>query len=422
MQPAAQVQAVIELFADSITTSYPADRLMANYFRSRRYIGSKDKAAISELFYTVLRQRLSLEFVLEVLAQPSTPSSLVAVQLQLDGLDIANIFTGQRYQPQRLANIDSISRASNDIVDSAPEHVRLNVPAWIEPELKSSLGENYPAEMRASLQRASTDVRVNHLKTDQAALQAAFEKQGWQTKLGRYSPWSLRFERRVGFLNLPQFKQGWFEVQDEGSQLLALLTDASAGQKVVDFCAGAGGKSLAMAAMMENKGTLYASDVHSKRLAELEKRARRAGVHNIRTHLLNSEHDKWVKQHQRRADIVLVDAPCSGTGTWRRNPDSRWNLTAQNLENLRALQSSILASASRLVKPGGRLVYATCSLLQSENEKQVAQFLQASPEYSRISLPLPETIQAQAEPSEVRLLSSQHQTDGFFVASLMRKG
>jgi 16S rRNA (cytosine967-C5)-methyltransferase len=202
--------------------------------------------------------------------------------------------------------------------------------------------------------------------------------------------------------------------------VLACLAGAKPGERVVDFCAGAGGKSLAMAQMMDNKGVIYACDVHDKRLDNLGKRARRAGVHNIRSKVLSSERDKWVKQHSGYADLVLVDAPCSGTGTWRRNPDSRWNLSVDDLDELQTLQASILDSASRLVKPGGRLIYATCSFLQRENEDQVAKFLEHHPEFSSIQLTLQNGEDVLIESPTVRLLSSVHETDGFFAAGFTR--
>ena len=235
----------------------------------------------------------------------------------------------------------------------------------------------------------------------------------------------MRFERRVALFGLPAFKQGWFEIQDEGSQLLALLSGVRAGQKVVDFCAGAGGKTLAMAAMMENKGTIYACDVHSKRLEQLAKRSKRAGVHNVRSHLLSSENDKWVKKHAHYADTVLLDAPCTGTGTWRRSPDSRWNLRQENLDDLVELQQSILQSAKRLVKPGGRLLYATCSLLEEENEAQVRQFLDLNPDFSPENFEVPAAMAAYPERfknggHEIRTFPSLTGTDGFYVASMRR--
>ncbi len=421
MQAPAQVQAAIELLTESIETCYPADRLMANYFRSRRYIGSKDKAAISELFYSVLRQRLKLEYLLENVGVELNSRHLVALEQHLSGLSLKSIFTGEKYQPKPLlAQQDIVAIQDEDLI-GAPEHVRHAVPAWLHPELKSSLGEDLEAEMLAAQQRATTDIRVNTLQLEREELQASLAGQSAAFEHGALSPWAIKFSERVALFNLPEFKQGAFEVQDEGSQVLALLTNAQPGNVVVDFCAGAGGKSLALAAMMGNKGVLYACDVHGKRLAQLEKRARRAGVHNTRTHVLSSEHDKWVKKHRSKADVVLIDAPCSGTGTWRRNPDSRWNLKPEDLTSLQDVQASILQSASRLVKPGGRLIYATCSLLSSENEQQIERFLAQENEFDRFQFELPTSLVARAAGSEVRLLCSRDNTDGFFAACLRRK-
>jgi 16S rRNA (cytosine967-C5)-methyltransferase len=426
MQFPAQIQATIELLEESISSGYPADRLMANYFRSRRYIGSKDKAAISGYFYQALRSRLSLEYLLQSQQLLQAPNLLVAALLRLEGQDLAGVFTGQDYQPAKLAaqDMERLERINGSLLDSAPEHIKLNVPEWLEPSLRAALGKDFSAEMLAANQRAQTDIRVNCLQTDRDSLQHQLQEIGFNAIATPFSDWGLRFETRVPLFNTDLFRRGLFEVQDEGSQLLALLTQAKAGQKVVDFCAGAGGKTLAMAAMMENKGVIYACDVHSKRLLEAQKRAKRAGAHNIRTHHLSSEHDKWVKQHAQMADVVLVDAPCSGSGTWRRSPDSRWNLTPERLTDLQSIQASILTSAARLVKPGGRLLYATCSLLVEENESQVSMFLSAHEQFKEFIITLPSTLSSmQTEPkSALRLLTHRYQTDGFFVAQMTRQG
>lgn len=424
MQFPAQIQATIELLSESIETQYPADRLMANYFRARRYIGSKDKAAISEYFYQVLRNRLGLEYLLEGQQLAVTPARLLAALLHLEGQQLANIFTSQRHQPTRLASseLERLRQIDKKQLQTAPEHVQLNIPDWLEPHLRASLGGDFINEITAANQRASTDIRVNTLKINRSSLNQLLGEMGYRAEECRYSPWGLRFSSRVALFNSKSFQQGMFEIQDEGSQLLAWVSNVQAGQKVVDFCAGAGGKTLAMAAMMNNKGVIYACDVHSKRLQETLRRAKRAGVHNIRTHCLSSEHDKWVKQHREISDVVLIDAPCSGTGTWRRSPDSRWNLTAERLEKLQVLQRSILQSAARLVKPGGRLLYATCSLLRAENEEQVSAFLSENPHFSELAFAnIDELFSGQpAVASQLRLLTSIHQTDGFFIAQLQR--
>ena len=210
-------------------------------------------------------------------------------------------------------------------------------------------------------------------------------------------------------------------MQDEGSQLLALLLDAKRGEMVVDFCAGAGGKTLAIAAQMNNKGRVIACDVLANRLKRSTERFRRAGLHNIQTQPLTSEKDKWVKRHKGTFDRVLVDAPCSGTGTWRRNPDARWRTLGPGLENLLPLQASILASAARLVRPGGRLVYATCSMLPQENEDQVAAFVAANPAFRVVPLrEVAPQLNDSAHPDYLSLTPARHDTDGFFGAVMQR--
>ncbi len=427
MRHAAQLQATIELLDEIAETKYPADRIMAGYFKQRRYIGSKDKAAISENLYTILRSRLSFEYILNSKDLGVHSRVLVALLLKMDEGDLYNTFDGDKYSPKRLrpGQLERFAELDLSVIESAPLHVKLNVPAWIAPKLEAALGGRYEIEMRATNKRAFTDIRVNTLKSSTAAVEHALESVGYTTKATELSPWGRRFDKRVSLFGLKAFKDGWFEIQDEGSQLLALLSDVQAGQKVVDFCAGAGGKTLAMAAMMENKGSIYSCDVHTKRLEQLSKRCKRAGVHNVRTHVLSSENDKWVKQHAKIADTVLIDAPCTGTGTWRRSPDSRWNLEQENLDNLVALQQSILQSAKRLVKPGGRLLYATCSLLREENEDQIATFLNNNPEFTRHSFALPQTLIDNAErvkcsSAELRTFPALTGTDGFYVASLRR--
>jgi len=428
MKPAAQLQATIELLDKIAETGYPADRTMAQYFKQRRYIGSKDKAVISEHLYTILRNRLSLEFMLERAGLNPHSRMLAAALMKFQGEEnVARFFDGDRYSPVPLRDEQlAIFNDFDTSLDGAPQHVRLNVPQWIEPALQCALGDRYEDEMHATNQRASTDIRVNTLKSTMGQVSQILKTVGYTFENTDLSPWGIRFDGRVALFGLDAFREGWFEVQDEGSQLLALLSCVKAGDKVVDFCAGAGGKTLAMAAMMKNKGTVYACDVHSKRLENTTKRAKRAGVHNIRTHVLSSENDKWVKKHKEMADVVLIDAPCTGTGTWRRSPDSRWNLTPENLESLVELQQSILQSAKRLVKPGGRLVYATCSLLKEENEQQVAQFLMNNDEFEAVDIQLPESIekniaQVDCTANQLRTYPALTGTDGFFVSTFKRK-
>ncbi|MCH2189298.1 MAG: RsmB/NOP family class I SAM-dependent RNA methyltransferase [Gammaproteobacteria bacterium] len=426
MQAPAQIQAVIELLDEISDRAYPADRTMANYFKHRRYIGSKDKAVISEYFYLILRNKLCFGYLLNKVGIPPNSRRLGAVLLRHLGLRTDSYFNGQGHGPKPLSESDKKAIDLIDFADlsDAPLFVQLNVPEWLQERLQHSLGDMYESEMRASNEQATTDIRVNTLKSTVKQVSHFLKKVNLCPQKTPISPWGLRFDKRVALFGTQAFKDGWIEVQDEGSQLLALVSKVKPSQKVVDFCAGAGGKTLAMAAMMQNKGTIYACDVHSKRLAQLSKRTRRAGVHNVRTHVLSSENDKWVKKHQGAADVVLIDAPCSGTGTWRRSPDSRWNLTQADLENLLDTQYSILRSAQRLVKSGGVLLYATCSLLTDENEKQVERFLsnheafKAMPDYFS-DLDFDQSL-LDVSASQLRTYPSKTGTDGFFLAALQK--
>lgn len=427
MRAPAQLQATIELLDEIAENHYPADRTMASYFKQRRYIGSKDKAVISEYFYTVLRNRLSFDYLINYVGLEPNSRRLAAVLLKSLDLDIADFFTGEGHSPVALSESDfrNLNQVNLENLDTAPLNVRLNVPQWVAEKLEAALGDRYEPEMRATNKQATTDIRVNTLKSTQKQVVHFLSKAQLHAEPTPLSPWGLRFDRRVALFGLDAFKQGWFDIQDEGSQLLALVSGVKAGQKVVDFCAGAGGKTLAMAAMMQNKGVIYASDVHSKRLAQLSIRAKRAGVHNLRTHVLSSENDKWVKKHKGIADVVLIDAPCSGTGTWRRSPDSRWNLSPEDLSNLVDLQASILDSAQRLVKPGGVLLYATCSLLNDENESQIDRFLTKSDEFTEVAdyfstFELDDTM-IDTKGGRMRTYPGLTGTDGFFVAALQRR-
>jgi len=427
MRPAAHVQATIELLDDLDERKIPADRLMAGDFKQRRYIGSKDKAAISEQFYQVLRQKLSLSYLLEQADLQVSNRLLLAILLKANGSSIEANFNGDKFSPKPLKSeqLSILRGVSLTDLSVAPMNIQLNVPEWISHLLENALDDQFEIEMRASNQRAATDIRVNLLKSSRDQVAQVLKSTGHEFKLSELSPWAIRFTSRVALFGLDAFREGWFEVQDEGSQLLALLTNVEAGQKVVDFCAGAGGKTLALAAMMRNKGTIYACDVHSKRLEQLSKRTRRAGAHNVRTHVLSSEHDKWVKQHAGVADLVLLDAPCTGTGTWRRSPDSRWNLKPENLTDLVALQASILDSASRLVKPGARMFYATCSLLKEENEQQIEAFLERNKNFKPAALSLPKSLTENldrivVDEYQLRTFPALTGSDGFYVASLER--
>ncbi|MGE4350837.1 MAG: RsmB/NOP family class I SAM-dependent RNA methyltransferase, partial [Bdellovibrionales bacterium] len=303
-----------------------------------------------------------------------------------------------------------------------PDSVLGECPAWAIEGLKKRFGKSLPKELEALLRPAPLDLRINPLKISREQAAAQLMHLGLDAGITPYSPWGLRVHNRPALGQIKMLKSGEIEIQDEGSQLVALLMQARPGERVVDFCAGAGGKTLALSAQMQNKGRIVACDVLDKRLQRSGERFRRAGLHNIETHTLSSERDPWVKRHKGSFDRVLVDAPCSGSGTWRRNPDARWKSLGPGLEALVPLQASILDSASRLVREGGRLVYATCSLLPEEDEVQVTRFLENHPDFRL--LPVRECmadIPDLPDTGEYLALSpAQHKTDGFFAAVMER--
>lgn len=339
---------------------------------------------------------------------------------------VRKLFTGGRDAPEALSADEAglVMKLVDADIDSAemPEAVRAECPDWALEPLRRRFGDDFAREMGAMLDEAPLDLRVNQMKTTREAMLGELRGMGLHAEPTRLAPLGIRLRERLSLARLPMLKSGAVEIQDEGSQLVAMLVGTKPGERVVDFCAGAGGKTLALAAQMNNRGHVVACDVAEARLKRSAERFRRAGFHNIETRLLSSESDRWVKRHKLSYDRVLIDAPCSGTGTWRRNPDARWRALeeGQGLETLVKLQLRILLSAARLVKPGGRLVYATCSLLGEENEAQAAAFLAAMPGFRVVPLSevAPGLGSAQAE--YLSLTPAQHGTDGFFAAVLER--
>ena len=302
-----------------------------------------------------------------------------------------------------------------------PDAVRLEVPDWLLPRLATRFGASLTAEMAALSEPASLDMRVNLLKGDRDAARAALAAEGWEAEPTRYSPWGLRIDGRRPVTSGPAFQSGLIEIQDEGSQLVAAMVGATSSMRVVDWCAGAGGKTLALAGIMQNRGQIVACDVSAPRLEGAVHRLRRAGAHNVERHLVEPG-DKWLKRRAGSFDRVLVDAPCTGTGTWRRNPDARLRLKQSDLAELLLKQASILDTVQSLVRKGGRLVYATCSLLEEENEAQVSGFLLRHPAFSIVPLSEAWPLE-QPAPNTGPFLSltpARHGTDGFFTAVLER--
>ncbi len=430
VSPSARLQATLDLLHESDTVAGPADAVVSAWFRARRHIADDDRGQIIALFYALLRHQARLGWWLAGQGVEDHPRSRLLAWLILGTgrtpAQVASLFTGRNAEPAALTEPERslLGKLEGRAVDhpAMPEPIGVECPDWALAPLQRRFGTAFGPEMAAMLTGAPRDLRVNTIKTDRPAMLSALRALGLRAEPTPLAPQGIRLAESLSLARLPMLKSGDVEIQDEGSQLVALLVDARPGDRVVDFCAGAGGKTLAMAAQMANKGHVVACDVMEGRLKRAAERFRQAGIHNVQTRLLASETDKWVKRHKAGFDRVLVDAPCSGTGTWRRNPDARWRAMAgSRLDNLLPLQAKILASAARLVRPGGRLVYATCSLLLEENEDQVAAFLAAHPDFRIIPLPqAAPDLAGSAHPDFLSLTPAQHDTDGFFAAVLQR--
>ncbi len=441
MTPGARLQAAIELLSEIHGGAAPADRAAAAYFRGRRYIGGQDRRAVVDRVYAVLRHRARLEWWLaragggEGEALGLNPGGdrlrVIAGLAILDGWPadrIAGAFDGGPYRPARLGRHET--EAAHKLAGKSighpeqPAWVRLEVPPWLEHQLRNLFGPRLEAEAAALGVEAPLDLRVNTLKATRPQAIEALAASGIAAEPTPLSPIGLRVHGRPPLAALPAFRDGLVEVQDEGSQLVALLAGARPGMRVVDFCAGAGGKTLAMAAAMRNKGHIVACDVLRGRVDRAAVRLKRAGVHNVERRGLSTERDPWVKRHAQGFERVLVDAPCSGVGTWRRNPDAKWRFGKDDLGAMIDLQRRILDSAARLVQPGGRLIYATCSLLPSENAAQVTAFMARHPQFALrpVAAVWSETIGGACPSTDrsLQLTPAAHGTDGFFVAVLER--
>jgi len=434
--PGARIAAAIDILEALAAGSRPADDVAAGYFRKHRYIGSKDRAAVSRHVYAVLRHRAALDWWVERAGRNNIAASArarmiaaLAVAENEKAGEIAGSFDGGRFRPAALSPVEDRlvqALAGRSLRHPAmPRAVANDLPDWLEPYLEAVYGDRLEEEMAGLNAPAPVDLRVNLIKTDRGSALKALAAEHVRAEPTPWSPIGLRLAERAPLSSLAVFKEGLIEVQDEGSQLAALLLGVKPGMRVVDFCAGAGGKTLALAAAMENRGKLVACDTADWRLDRSGQRLRRAGVSNVERHALKSERDPWVKRHAKSFDRVLVDAPCLGVGSWRRNPDAKWRATPNDLAELQVRQHDILASASRLVKPGGRLAYVTCSLLREENEAQAERFLAETPDFTLVP-----AAQAWREAfgtpcpggtDFLRLTPAQHGTDGFFVAIFERK-
>ena len=427
MTPAARLSAAIELIDTIDAQRVPAAKALKEWGTAHRYAGSGDRAAISGLIWDVLRRRSSSAFLMDA----DTPRARVLGMLKLErGMDadsIAALCDGSRFAPEPLTEAERKALASRTLA-AAPPHIAGDYPEWLDAPLAAVFGDDRVAEATAMASRAPLDLRVNTLKARRDEVQQTLQAAGLDVAATPYSPWGLRVAGRPAVNTMPAFRDGLFEVQDEGSQLLAALLDARRGEMVVDFCAGAGGKTLAIGAAMRNTGRLYAFDTSGHRLHALKPRLARSGLSNVHTVQIAHERDERVKRLAGKVDRVLVDAPCSGLGTLRRNPDLKWRQSPATVAQLRQQQATILQAAATLVKPGGRLVYATCSLLDLENEDVARTFeaarVQFEPVAASEALAQARIVGADelVQGPWLKLSPQRHCTDGFFAAVWQRKG
>ena len=431
MTPGARVAATIELLGEIVSRSErPADLVANAYFRTRRFIGGGDRRAVSERVWGILRRWGQLWWWLERTRHPErSPRAIVAADLILhEGAkldELQAMFDGGTYRP---APLDEPERRALRQMEGhslphpeQPDWVRLNVQEWVAPHLREAYGEAWGREIAALETPPPVDLRVNRIKSTPEQARRALHGEGIDTEPMRFAADGLRLKRRLSVVAGKSFQDGLVEIQDEGSQLVAALVGARPGMQVADYCAGAGGKTLAIAAGMNNKGRVVAMDVLDSRLDRSAQRLRRAGVHNVERRSI-VDNAKWLKRQKGNFDRVLVDAPCTGTGTWRRNPDGRWTLQPEDLAELVPKQSDILDQAARLVKPGGRLVYATCSVLPAENERQIEAFVERHPDFTVTPIAELELPSELAAGPYLRLSPLKHGTDGFFGAVLTRQG
>lgn len=421
MRVAARLQATIEILDALERTAEPVDRFLRSWFRARRYAGAKDRAAIAERLYFIFRHRASFAWRM----RSDTPRALLIASLIAEGANqeaIAVCFSGTGYAPGPLM-ADERRAIGGHPEGEAPLWVRGEFPAFLEAELAHAYDENLLAELVAMQARAPVDLRVNTLKSSRAAVREALSEEGFDIHDTVLAPHGLRIPPGEGAPALGKHAlhhTGAFEFQDEAAQIASHLCGAKPGERILDLAAGAGGKSLALAADMQNEGEIIACDIRERALKELGVRARRAGASIVRPVLVSREPPDGL------FDAVFLDAPCSGSGTWRRQPELRWRLTSERLTSLHKQQDLLLRQGAERVRPGGRLLYATCSILRSENEDRVGEFLKRNSEFAVFPVIAcwSKTLQSPPPKGLSRFFRASPYslgTDGFFVAILVKE-
>ena len=421
MHPKALLDECSALMEQVFKFDHPADAVVSRYFREHKSLGPRERATLSDTVYAALRERLKFEW----LARSGSGSKWR--RLAILGFPGDRDFLKSALSEPEKTWLDNCSRVTPD--DLMAQH-RHNLPEWLATALRPQVGDGFDALIASLNGHAPLDLRVNTLKAKREAVLADLREVGLVADATPFSPWGIRLQGKPNLSKVPAFVRGDVEVQDEGSQLLALLLDAHRGEMVVDFCAGAGGKTLAIGAAMRNSGRLYAFDTSAHRLEGLKPRLARSGLSNVHPVAIAHERDERIKRLAGKIDRVLVDAPCSGLGTLRRSPDLKWRQTPETVAAQAQLQLAILASAARLLKPGGRLVYATCSLLREENEAVAEAFEAAHAEFEpapvqdvlgAARVASPESLCAGPDGRWLRLWPHRHGTDGFFAAVWRKK-
>jgi 16S rRNA (cytosine967-C5)-methyltransferase len=423
MHPKALLDACSELVRLTLKFDHPADAIVSRFFREHRGLGPRERATLAETVYTVLRKKLLFDHFAPSGSGPKER------RLAILGFYGPGDFLRSALTDQEINWLDQCEKIKPE--DLMERH-RHNLPEWLVPPLKEQLGDEFWPLVESFNKGAGLDLRVNAFKAKRTDVQKELAALGIKAVPTPYSPWGLRIAGKPSLSKMEAFKRGDFEVQDEGSQLLAMLLDAKRGEMVVDFCAGAGGKTLAIGAAMRSTGRLYAFDTSAGRLDAFKSRLARSGLSNVHPAAIAHERDERVKRLSGKIDRVLVDAPCTGMGTLRRNPDLKWRQTQTAVDEMTVKQTAILQSAARLLKSGGRLVYASCSVLPQENEAIALAFSAANPDF--VPLNVAEVLvglkveQAASlcsggdnQQRFLRLWPHRHQTDGFFAAVWQRQ-
>ncbi|MDO8456985.1 MAG: RsmB/NOP family class I SAM-dependent RNA methyltransferase [Burkholderiaceae bacterium] len=423
MHPKALLDACAELVRLTLKFDHPADAIVSRFFRDNRGLGPRERATMAETVYTVLRKKLLFDHLAPSGSGPKER------RLAILGFYGPGDFLRSALTEQEINWLDQCEKVSpNDLM----ERHRHNLPEWLVQPLKDQLGDEFWPMVETLNLGAGLDLRVNTFKAKRADVQKELAKAGIKAVNTPYSPWGLRIAGKPALNKNEAFMRGDFEVQDEGSQLLSMLLDAKRGEMVVDFCAGAGGKTLAIGAAMRSTGRLYAFDTSAHRLDAFKSRLKRSGLSNVHPAAIAHERDDRVKRLTGKMDRVLVDAPCTGLGTLRRNPDLKWRQNLQAVEEMAVKQAAILQSASRMLKSGGRLVYATCSVLPQENEAIAEAFSVANPDLvplsvgevlAELKVENASSLCSGGENGQLylRLWPHRHATDGFFAAVWQKK-